>query len=244
MYTRLAEELVVHGPDLLRARLAAILPSLEVLAMYNANDAAFDTVRQAATRISTMLQDESTRQKAKQDSLLIYSTNTKDQLAHSTLSHRKPLDLLHVAQGNFESIGDASPVTPSKRRSVDMSSTKIGLSSPPKKMSCDFSASLDAKESLTESLGTTPLKSKALKFKKIEEEDHKPVNLVSAESLTKAQDSQKMSLVLETSVLDLSKEPQMMPATAAGSPDMRQTSSEVDEFGDFQENSTSPKPTQ
>jgi hypothetical protein len=234
--------LVIHGPDLVISKLSSITPSLEILSLYNANDQAFDGVRQTADRLLTLLRDEQLRLKARQESKSLITTSHKDVLVHSGMVQRKAVDLAHLGHGKFGNVGDESPVTPSKRKSLDVGNMKIGLSSPPKKMSCDLGPGTDLKESMTESLGTTPIKLKALKFNKMGQEasqgqaDNKETGKqIHSENTS---NPKIVTAVNNSAALDnKTKELDLLDMK-----DNTRPIAESDEFGDFVEHTT-PKPS-
>lgn len=149
-------------------KLTFMQQAIDILSVYNANDDKFSTVRDKSMTISKLILDPKELQRLRLKSEFKFQGNAViDKLKSTHLKTNKQTD--DSATDDKPKIAKFKELktgeTPTKRGSLDsqMSNTKLGIQSPPKRNSFDFTTTIEqTEESMTESLGYTPILKKKM----------------------------------------------------------------------------------
>lgn len=237
-YTRVAESLLINGNEIVEGTFRSNLKQFEILELYNANDDAYRPVRDTSAHIVQMLKDGYQLQVERKESIYTYIEKGNRLNEQSSAAQRKSYDHTNVAQGVFSQVDKGSP--PKRNSYDDAGVNKLGLKSPPKLTSFDFGTKIEKNESMTESLGTTPV---SLKIKKADAS--LTAHSQSTHIKTEGEISEQKTTDIPANALKFSNHPNnSSPEARDGlqpkSKDLP-TTEDDDEFGDFQESDASPE---
>lgn len=240
-YTNVAEGLLINGNEIIEYKFRGSIQHFEILELYNANDEAYKPVRDSAGHIIQLLRDGHQLQTERKDSNYTYIEKGSKQNEQSSIAHRRSFDHSHMSNTKFDQVDKGSPP---KRNSYDDAGTnKLGLKSPPKLTSFDFGTKLQKEESMTESLGTTPIKLKAKK--------NNP-NLTDQSQSTQAKTEGESSIQEKTSTAEVPGKLHLKVEKSNSGGEKKtdvqikpqSSTQELEEFGEFQESDASPEQEQ